>query len=198
MNTGRAISSAVALCLLAGLPAIASAQTNSMSSAAPMMMSGKTAAPHVSIAEPIKVNGCNPKPPQTSWVGTGFAPAYYPVGYGPYWGWPSVYGPSYYAAQPVTSNASLGIDYVNKTTVVMKDIEFGLVVNGNLVAEARDEGTFSPGAEIKHVFGLNAGVFPLNTGLPHCVPLKITFADGTKWKNPHLPALKKSIYGKPH
>ena len=29
------------------------------------------------------------------------------------------------------------------------------------------------------------------------MPLKITFEDGTKWKNPHLPALRKNIYGKP-
>lgn len=188
MNIARALISAVALSFLAA-PIAASAQTS-----APMMMPAH--APHVSIAQPIKVNGCNPQPPETRWVG-GYSAAYYPVGVGPYWGWPSVYGPSYYASQPVQTNPTLAIDYHNNTNVTMKEIEFGLVVNGNLLAEARDVGTFSPGAEIKHEFGINASIFPIH-GLPHCVPLKITFADGTKWRNPHLPALRESIYGRPH
>ncbi|HTU83894.1 MAG TPA: hypothetical protein VMF61_17350 [Candidatus Acidoferrales bacterium] len=188
MNRPLTIS-AVALSFVVA-PAVAWSQTS------PPMEMQKVEAPHVAISEPIKVSNCEPKPPETTWVGTGFAPAYYPVGVGPYWGWGSVYGPSYYSARPVTSNASLGIDYHNNTNVVMKQVEFGLVVNGNLVAEARDVGTFSPGAEIKHVFGLNPGIFPIR-GLPHCVPLKITFDNGTKWKNPHLPALRRQIYGHP-
>jgi hypothetical protein len=83
------------------------------------------------------------------------------------------------------------------TSEVMKDIEFGLVVHGNLVAEVRDVGTFSPGAEIKHEFGISPNVFPIQTSFARCVALKITFADGSKWKNPHLPALRRSIYGHP-
>ena len=53
-----------------------------------------------------------------------------------------------------------------------------------MVAEVRDVGTFSPGAEIKHQFGLSPNVFPLGTSIVECVPLKITFVDGSKWKNP--------------
>ena len=193
MNTGRALLSALALGLIAGLPALASAQASGSA-----MISQAAHEPHVAIAHPIKVNGCHPKAPSTTWVGTGYVPAYYPNRYGPYWGWPSVYGPSYYSAAPVTSNPSLGIDYVNATNVVMKDIEFGLIARGELVAEVRDVGTFSPGAEIKHEFGVSRNVFPLSTGLAECVPLRITFVDGTKWRNPHLPALRQSIYGKPH
>lgn len=155
-------------------------------------------APVAQYHEPIKVLNCSPEQ-GTTWVNAGYVPAYYPVGVGPYWGWPSVYGPAYsYYSTPVQSNPTLEIDYYNNTPVTMKDIEFGLIANGRLVAEVRDVGTFSPTAEIKHSFGLNPNVFPLSTGLPHCVPLKITFIDGSKWKNPHLPALRRQIYGHPH
>ena len=186
--TIRSIASVLAFGLLAAIPSYTLAQPTE-----------KVAAPHVQIANPIKILSCNPSKGNTVY-GAGYSPAYYPPGVGPYWGWPSVYGPGYmyYAAAPVQTNPSLGIDYKNNTNVVMKDIEFGLVAKGTLVAEVRDSGTFSPDIEIKHSFGLNPNVFPLGTGLPQCVPLKITFADGTKWKNPHLPALKASIYGRPH
>jgi hypothetical protein len=169
--------SIAAFCLVAGLPAASMAQN----------------APHVKIAHPIEVNKCNPQ--RNVYMNTGYVPAYYPGGVGPYWGWPSVYGLNYYQ-YPVSGNPTLSIDYSNATSVVMKDIEFGLLVNGNLLAEVRDVGTFSPGAEIKHEFGISRNIFPIQ-GMAHCVPLKITFADGTKWRNPHLPALHRSIYGKP-
>jgi len=76
----------------------------------------------------------------------------------------------------------------------MHTIEFGLVANGVLRAEVRDVGTFSPGAEIKHSFGISANVFPIQTGLPQCIPLRITFADGSKWRNPALPHKNEKIY----
>jgi hypothetical protein len=148
-------------------------------------------------AHPIKVNACNPER-NIRYNYAGYTPAFYPYGYGygRYWGWPSVYGPTYYQ-YPVQGEPTLGIDYVNVTSSVMKDIEFGLVVRGSLVAEVRDVGTFSPGAEIKHKFGVSPNIFPIQTSYAQCVPLKITFEDGTKWKNPHLPALHRSIYGHP-
>ena len=152
-------------------------------------------APHRTIAKPLNVTGCNPQ--HGTYMATGFTPAYYPVG-APYWGWPAVYGPAYtYYQYPVQGNATLGIDYSNNTDIVMKKIEFGLVAKGNLVAEVQDVGTFSPGAEIKHEFGISRNVFPLGTGLAQCVPLKITFADGTHWTNPHLPALRRNLYRHP-
>jgi len=175
MNKARFSLGVAALCLLCTAPAL----------------SVTTLPTH-----PIKVNKCNPQ--RNNYTQTGFAPAYYPVGVGPYWGWPSVYGYGYrYYQYPVSGNPTLGIDYVNVTETVMKDIEFGLVVHGNLVAEVRDVGTFSPGAEIKHEFGISRNVFPIQTSFPQCVALKITFADGSKWRNPHLPALRQSIYGPP-
>ena len=143
-------------------------------------------------AHTIKVNTCNPER-NIRYNYAGYTPAFYPYGYGygRYWGWPSVYGPTYYQ-YPVENEPTLGIDYVNVTSTVMKDIEFGLLVRGTLVAEVRDVGTFSPGAEIKHKFGVSANIFPIQTSFAQCVPLKITFEDGTKWKSPRLPALRQS------
>ncbi len=185
MITARYFKRMAALVLLAGMPAVGAAQAP-----APL----KTHAPHVTMPHPIKINGC--KPQRNNYMATGYAPAYYPAGVGPYWGWPAVYpGYSYYS-YPAQGNPTLGIDYMNETTVTMKDIEFGLIAHGNLVAEVRDVGTFSPGAEIKHEFGISRNIFPLGTSMTECVPLRITFEDGTKWKNPHLPALNKKIYGK--
>jgi len=180
---------AAAVALIAGMPAVAMAQTQ---------VAVQNQAPHVQIAHPVKVSTCNPQQ-GTTWVSAGYVPAYYPGYAGAYWGWPSVYGPGYsYYSTPVQNNPTLSIDYRNNTSVVMKDIEFGLIAHGQLVAEVRDVGTFSPGIEIKHEFGLNPNVFPLSTSMTQCIPLKITFADGTKWKNPHLPALRAQIYGQPH
>ncbi len=140
---------------------------------------------------PIRVLTCNPSRGTT--LTPGYVPAYYPVG--PYY-WADVYGQRYYQV-PLRSNPSLGIDYVNQTQSVIKEIEFGLVAKGSLVAEVRDVGTFSPGVEIRHEFGLSPNVFPLGTGLAQCVPLRIRFENGTMWENPHLPALRRSIYIRP-
>lgn len=126
------------------------------------------------------------------YYGGGWGPGFYPGG--EYW-YPSVYGFRYYQPPLRTGNPTLSIDYSNATQQVMKSIEFGLVANGNLVAEVKDVGTFSPGADIKHQFGISSNVFPISTGLPQCVPLKITFADGATWTNRHLPALKRKLGG---
>jgi hypothetical protein len=188
MKLVRFATSAVALTLLAGIPGLAFAQ------AAPASRVAVTNAsvPEHHMPHPVKVSTCNPQ--RNVYMSGGFAPGYWPGG--PYWGWPSVYGYNYYS-YPVQGNPTLSINYMNATDIVMKDIEFGLIVHGNLVAEVRDVGTFSPNAEIKHEFGLNPNVFPIQTSFAQCVPLKITFVDGSKWKNPHLPALRQSIYGHP-
>ena len=111
-------------------------------------------------AHPINVNACNPKR-NVSYMASGLhSRRYYPdtaavrIGAGRqstvrcYYQYPV---PDIRRSESTTSNA---------TNVVMKDIEFGLIVHGNLVAEVRDVGTFSPGAEIKHEFGLSPNVFP--------------------------------------
>ena len=137
---------------------------------------------------PVHVASCQPS--RNEMVSGGWVPAYYPRG--PYY-WPSVYGYSYYQPPVRTQNPTLSIEYRNVDDKPMKQIEFGLVANGNLVAEVRDVGTFSPGADIKHQFGLSPNVFPLSTALARCVPLKITYEDGTKWRNPHLPHLHRHL-----
>jgi len=132
---------------------------------------------------PVKVTTCDPRQNAVAY-GSAWTPAYYP--YNPYL-WNDVYGYRYWQPSYVQNNPTLAIDYSNQTSKVMKSIEFGLIANGNLVAEVKDVGTFSPGIEIKHEFGISPNVFPLQTGLPRCVPLRIAFADGTHWRNPRLP-----------
>lgn len=139
---------------------------------------------------PIHVTTCDPQLNPS----LGYAPAYYP---GVPFFWRDIYGYRYYQPPIARANPTLSIAYVNKTQKVMQKIDFGLVASGRLVAEVRDAGTFSPGVEIRHEFGLSPNVFPLQTGLPRCVPLRITYADGTTWRNPHLPALRRSIYRRP-
>jgi hypothetical protein len=141
----------------------------------------------------IRVNRCDPqRTVGSAVVYGGYGPAYYPAG--PFY-WRDPYGFRYAQPAIVSDNGTLYLDYVNVAHDVMKTIDFGLVANGRLVAEVRDVGTFSPGAEIKHSFGLSPNVFPLQTGLPRCVPLHIVYADGSTWRNPRLPALQHALYG---
>jgi len=144
----------------------------------------------------VHVSKCEPYQ-NTTVVNTGYAPGfvpgYYPYPRNPYY-WNDVYGYRYLQPQVVKTNPSLAIDYTNVDKKVMSTIEFGLIARGALVAEVRDVGTFSPGAEIKHTFGISPNVFPISTGLPQCIPLRITYKDGTHWKNPHLPALQRALY----
>ena len=136
------------------------------------------------IRHPVRVTTCSPN--RNVSVSGGWVPGYYPAGR---YYWPSVYGYRYYQPPVARSNPTLNIDYTNNTTKTMKQIEFGLVANGNLVAEVKDVGTFSPGVEIKHEFGLSPNVFPLQTSLVRCLPLRITFDDETKWRSAKLPRL---------
>ncbi|HEV8022576.1 MAG TPA: hypothetical protein VGP41_14975 [Candidatus Lustribacter sp.] len=147
-------------------------------------------------ASVVRVNRCDPQLQQPAVAGpyVGFAPGYYP-GRGPYYRWNDVYGYRYNQAAMLPANGTLYLDYVNVTHKEMTTIEFGLIANGHLVAEVRDVGKFSPNIEIKHEFGLSPNVFPIQTGLPQCPALRITFADGTKWVNPRLPRLEHKLYG---
>jgi hypothetical protein len=53
------------------------------------------------------------------------------------------------------------------------------VARGQLIAEVRDVGRFSQGASIKHGFGLDPNVFPTGSALHQCVPLRVTYHNGT-------------------
>jgi hypothetical protein len=155
-------------------------------------------AAHVAPAAPparslISVSDCNPKLNLQQTGGyVGYAPGYWGGGY---WGDP--YGARFYQPPVTTASPQLAIHYMNISPKTMKTIDFGLIANGVLVAEVRDVGTFSPHAEIKHRFAISANVFPIQTGLPQCVPLHILFSDGTKWRNPALPPKNPHIYYNP-
>ncbi|HTJ25385.1 MAG TPA: hypothetical protein VMA36_04385 [Candidatus Limnocylindria bacterium] len=142
---------------------------------------------------PVRVNRCEPQPGYT--YVSGFSPGYYPAR--PYY-WGDPYGHLYhqypFSASVQTTNPTLAIDYVNTTPKALREIEVGLVARGILVAEVRDVGTFSHGAEIKHVFGLHPNVYPLGTSITQCVPLRATYQDGTVWTSPHLPKLSPTVY----
>ena len=145
----------------------------------------------------IKVSHCHPSLNlmQSGGYYGGFTPGfpgYYGAGY-----WGDVYGARFYQPPVTTASPQLAIDYVNVSHDVMRQIEFGLVANGVLVAEVKDVGTFSPGAEIKHRFSISANVFPIQTGLPQCVPMHVVYESGAKWRNPALPPKNQHIYYHP-
>ena len=169
----------VAACLLSTMlvPGLAQSQQPSTGSV-----------PHAS--QLINVTGCHPalNVQQMGGVYAGYAPGWYGGRWGDPWGY------RYYQPPVTTTDPQLGIHYTNITPKPMSEIEFGLIVNNRIVAEVRDVGTFSPNTEIKHKFGLSPNVFPLQTGLPKCTPLHITFQDGTTWKNPRLPPKRTGGY----
>jgi hypothetical protein len=125
----------------------------------------------------------------------GYTPGFYPYARPWYWGDP--YGYGFYQPPVTTTNPTMYVDFTNITNKVMKDIVWGLVANGRLVAEARDVGTFSPGAEIRHKYGISINAFPLQTAMPQCVALAVTFEDGTHVRNPNLPSERRQMYAAP-
>jgi len=114
-------------------------------------------------ASPIRVDEClfSPGQPAATFYG--------------YWGRP---------IQQFPENPTLLIKYANIAPKTAKQIQFGLAVNGQLVAEVRDVGTFSTGAEIRHTFALDPNTTTRGSGLYHCVPLVVHFTDGSIWKRP--------------
>ena len=97
----------------------------------------------------------------------------------------NVYGDDYYQPLPGTSSPLMIVGFTNISGKPMTMIEFGLLSNEILAGEARDTGTFTPGAGIKAKLGISlTAILP---GPTKCVPLRITFADGSTWRNPRLP-----------
>ena len=85
------------------------------------------------------------------------------------------------------SEGFLEIAYTNDAKSAAKEIDFGLVSRGTMIAVATDVGTFSPGAVIDHEFVVSPEIFPIGTSLPYCAVLRVKYADGTEWRNPHPP-----------
>jgi hypothetical protein len=85
-------------------------------------------------------------------------------------------------------DAFLGISYRNTAKVAATEVDFGLVARGYLIAVARDVGTFSPGVLIDaHEFQIARDAFPIGTAFPYCAVMRVKYADGTVWENPHPP-----------
>ncbi len=155
-----------------------------------LLASTTTTAMTAPIKDPIRIATCRPEAVGNAmWsYSDGFFPDY------PY-AWSDGFGGGLYEP-PTRTYPLLTIAYVNQTHRVMKKIEFGLLARGRIVAEVRDLGTFTPGALIRHQFALNQNVLPLGTSFSKCVPLRIAFQNGSKWKNPHLRQLRRSIFAR--
>lgn len=81
----------------------------------------------------------------------------------------------------------LGVTYTNDAPIAAKEIDFGLVSRGHLIAVSNDVGTFSHGVKIAHEFSLDPEVFPIGTAFPYCAVLRVKYADGREWRNPNPP-----------
>ena len=122
----------------------------------------------------------------------GYNDGYYPST--PYY-WDDPFGLAYY--QPPASYPSrLYIDFTNVSSKPIATIVFGLVVVDILIAEVRDQGTFTPNAEIKRRYGIHPPATPRVK--PQCVALKIEYSDGTKWKLSPMPTAENGMYVKKH
>jgi hypothetical protein len=172
----------LATVLVFSIPAIC--QANPSPSAAPT-------------AAQVKVSRCDAQfnygqggGPASSYVG--YSDGYYPDT--PYY-WDDPFGLAYYQP-PASSPSRLFIDFTNVSPKPMKAVVFGLVVVDILIAEVRDQGTFTPGAEIKRRYGIHPPATPQVK--PQCIALKIEYADGTSWALKPMPTAENGMYVKHH
>ena len=102
------------------------------------------------------------------------------------------YGPSH---SPNRDNGRpyLAITYTNNATNRVRSVNFGLVVGDKLLDEALDKESALPGAQVERALTLKAHLPPITSNI-ECVPLKVTYDDGTHWTNPRTRGLKKSIH----
>ncbi len=139
----------------------------------------------------VHVSGCTPRHtnPQGGPGFIDYAPGNPGNGY-----FPDSYGSTYYQPPSNTAGPQLLISYTNISHKTMHSIQFGLLSDEILAGEVQDVGTFEPGVLVKHKLGLNLSA--MIPGSSRCVPLLITFADGTKWRNPRLPKKGHSFNSK--
>lgn len=117
-------------------------------------------------ANPIKVTDCTPSPPQTTNQTIAGHPQY-----------------------QAGASGRLRITFTNTGIQPAASITFGLVENGSALAQPQAKGTFSPHIKISQSFKLSSSVFPIGEAKPQCVALRVKWADGTYWVNPHMPSL---------
>ena len=97
--------------------------------------------------------------------------------------WIDPYGAYHGPAQFPYTEGFLEISYTNDASKAAKEIDFGLVARGSLIAFVKDAGTFSPGARIDHEFSVDPQIFPIGTALPYCAVMRVKYADGSEWRN---------------
>jgi hypothetical protein len=149
------------------------------------------------VAAQVKVSRCDAQfnygqggGPASNYVG--YSAGYYPNT--PYY-WNDPFGLAYYQP-PASSPSRLFIDFTNISGKPMKTVVFGLVVADILIAEVRDQGTFTPSAEIKRRYGIHPPATPRVK--PQCVALKIEYTDGTSWTLKPMPTAENAMYVKHH
>jgi hypothetical protein len=74
---------------------------------------------------------------------------------------------------------SLSIDFVNKSGMPVKSVTF-LISDGRNTQRIVDDGTFSPGVQIKHRFAADDSISAY--GDATCKITEISFADGSAWR----------------
>lgn len=102
--------------------------------------------------------------------------------------WIDPYGIYHGPANFPYTEGFLAISYTNDAPKTAKEIDFGLVSRGSLIAVTKDAGTFTTGARIDHEFSVDPEIFPIGTAFPYCAVLRVEYADGSVWQNPNPPA----------
>ena len=138
------------------------------------------AVPAVAAGAPVSVSKCETAMHPFD-VSNGYSEAHAPTGSAQ--NQSDAYGHPYHAPSQHSSRL-LGISFANATQKPITMVDFGFVAGGKLMTEVRDAGTFAPGVAIAHDFRIPKDAYA-DSG--ECVPLQVRFADGTSWKNPHLP-----------
>jgi len=94
------------------------------------------------------------------------------------------------AAHQASPPASMTVAFTNNGPTAASDVQFALESNeGYILKYINDVGSFAPGVRIKHDYADNEFA---DNGQQVAVA-KVTFADGTVWTNPEIPAQASSI-----
>jgi hypothetical protein len=75
------------------------------------------------------------------------------------------------------------ISFTNRNAVTATDVVFALETEGYVVDRFNDVGSFAPGVTIHHRFGETQPTDNMRVAVAQA-----TFADGTVWQNPDVPA----------
>lgn len=86
-----------------------------------------------------------------------------------------------------SSGGSWHVDYQNSSKKFIVAADFAFIMHGRIDAAGRELHGLSPGDGSTARFGLVDDVYH-----PQCIPLRVTYADGTEWYNPlFAPAAKQ-------